>query len=274
MLVHERAQHRPAQDLRAYECFVQGNRYIDRLTPEAEEQARLWFERALAIDPTFARAHNGLAFVYVHAFNADVGVTSSEHLDRALQHAEVAVDLDPTDPRVHQTLAYVCLHHREFERARRHLLQAVEMNPNDPIILTQWGHAQAYLGDAEAGLRTLASTLPRMLSPPRWYFIYCARALLLARRPAESVAQMESLGRVDGPRDLAWYTIGSAHAGRVEEARRLATAFSEAARAAWRGDDGAGPAEFGCWFLDATLLARREDREYLRLGLRVAGLPV
>ncbi len=100
------------------------------------------------------------------------------------------MDLDATDPRVHQTLAYVCLHHREFERARRHLLQAVEMNPNDPIILTQWGHAQAYLGDAEAGLRTLASTLPRMLSPPRWYFIYCARALLLARRPAESVADL------------------------------------------------------------------------------------
>ena len=31
MLVQERAQQRPPQDLRAYECFVQGNRYIDRL---------------------------------------------------------------------------------------------------------------------------------------------------------------------------------------------------------------------------------------------------
>ena len=175
---------------------------------------------------------------------------------------------------MHYTLAYVCLHRREFERARRHFVRAVEMNPNDPIILAQWGHAHAYLGDAEAGLRTLQSALPRMLSPPRWYFIYCARTLLLARRPVESAAQMASLGRVDGPRDLAWYAIACAHAGRVEEASRLAADFVEAARAAWRGDNGAGPAEFSSWFLDATLLARREDRKYLQLGLRDAGLPV
>ena len=63
MLVHERAQRRPAQDLRAYECFVRGNRYVDQVdSPEAQAQARHWFEKALEIDPTFARAHNGLAF--------------------------------------------------------------------------------------------------------------------------------------------------------------------------------------------------------------------
>jgi tetratricopeptide (TPR) repeat protein len=213
-------------------------------------------------------------FAYVHAFNANVGVISSEHLDRALQHAEAALDLDPTDPRVQYTFAYACLQRREFERARRHFLRAVEMNPNDPIILTHWGLAQAYLGDAEAGLRTLQSALPRMLSPPRWYFIYCARALLLAQRPVESAAQMASLGPLDGPRDLAWYTIGCAHAGRVEEASRLAADFVEAVRTAWRGTKDAGPAEFSSWFLDATLLARREECNYLRLGMRVAGLPV
>ncbi|WP_292473627.1 BTAD domain-containing putative transcriptional regulator [Mesorhizobium sp.] len=274
MLVYERAQRRPPQDLHAYECFVQGNRCIDRLDPEAREQARLWFEKALAIDPTFARAHNGMAFVHVQNSNDNVGVTSSLGLDTALQHAEAALDLDPADPRVQYTLAYVCLHRREFERARRHYVRAVELNPNDPIILAHWGLAQAYLGEAEAGLRTLQSALPRMLSPPRWYFTYCARALLLAHRPVESAWQMASLGRLDGPRDLAWYTIACAHAGRAKEASRLAADFVEAARAAWRGDKGAWPAEFGSWFLDATLLARREDCEYLRLGLRDAGLPV
>jgi hypothetical protein len=143
----------------------------------------------------------------------------------------------------------VCLHLRESDRARRHLARAVETNPNDPIILARWGHAQAYLGDAEAGLKTLAFALPHMLSPPRWYFIYCAPALLLARRPIESVAQMESVGRLDGPRDLAWYTIGCAHAGRVEEATRLAAAFIEAARAATTGlevAEGDRPEHSGC----------------------------
>ena len=274
MLVQERAQHRPPQDLRAYECFVQGNRCVDRQTPESRELARCWFEKALAIDPTFARAHNGLAFVYVLAFNAAVGVISLEHLERALQHAEAALDLDPTDPRVHYTLAYVCLHRREFERARRHFVRAVEMNPNDPIILAHWGHAQAYLGDAEAGLRTLQSALPRMLSPPRWYFTYCARTLLLARRPVESAAQMASLGR------RGW----SARSGLVHNCLRACrtrrrgkpacSRFCRGGAGRLAGRQERWAAEFSSWFLDATLLARREDRKYLRLGLRAAELPV
>ena len=83
MLVQERAQHRPPQDLRAYECFVQGNRYIDRSKlPNPGSWRGSWFEKALAIDPTFARAHNGLAFVTCIAFNAAVGVISSENLER------------------------------------------------------------------------------------------------------------------------------------------------------------------------------------------------
>ena len=216
-----------------------------------------------------------MAFVHVQNSNDNVGVISSLGFDAALQHAEAAVDLDPMDPRVQYTLAYVCLHRREFERARRHYVRATELNPNDPIILAHWGLAQAYLGEPEAGLRTLQSALPRMLSPPRWYFSYCARALLLARRPVESAAQMASLGRLDGTRDLAWYTIACAHAGRIEEASRLSEEFVEAARAAWRGNERvAGPAEVSSWFLDSMLLARPEDREYLRLGLRAASLPV
>ena len=86
MLVHERAQHRAPHDLRAYECFVEGNRYVDRLdSPEAQEQARSWFERALQIEPTlraptFARAHTGLAFVSaMRSFLTDIGKPAAEH---------------------------------------------------------------------------------------------------------------------------------------------------------------------------------------------------
>ncbi|ESZ11308.1 tetratricopeptide repeat protein [Mesorhizobium sp. M0923] len=275
MLVHERAQHRPAQDLRAYECFVRGNRYVDQVdSPEAQAQARHWFEKALEIDPTFARAHNGLAFASVHAFIADVGVQASAKLDQALRHAEAAINLDTTDPRAHYALAYVCLNRQEFSRAKRHYVQALELNPNDPTILAGWGYAQACLGDADSGLKTLESAFRLMPAPPEYYFIHRARVLLLARRPAESVAQMSNLARPDGPRDLAWQVISCAHAGRHEDASHLAAAFVVATRAAWRGTASAGAREFASWFLDSALLARSEDREYLRLGLSLAGLHV
>lgn len=275
MLVHERAQHRPAQDLRAYECFVRGNRYVDQVdSPEAQEQAREWFRKALEIDPTLARAHNGLTFASVHAFIADVGVKASAKLDQALRHAEAAVNLDPTDPRAHNALAYVCLNRQEFTRAKRHYVQALQMNPNDATILAGWGYAQACLGDADSGLKTLELAYRLVPAPPEYWFNYRARALLLARRPAESVAQMSNIARADGPRDLAWHLIGCAHAGLQEDASRLSAAFVAAMRAAWRGDASAGPREFASWFLGSALLARSEDREYLRLGLSRAGFQV
>ncbi|MFC0808985.1 BTAD domain-containing putative transcriptional regulator [Ensifer sp. P24N7] len=274
-LVHERAQHRAASDLRAYECFVRGNRYVDQVDdPEAQAQAQYWFERALEIDPTLARAHNGLAFASVRAFLADVGVQSSAKLDQALRHAETAIELDPTDPRAHYALAYVSLQRREFSRAQRHFLQALQINPNDPTILTGWSYAQACLGDADSGLKTLDLALRLMAAPPEWCFIYRSRILLLARRPSESVTQLSKLARADGPRDLAWHAIACAHAGRHTDASLLAAAFIDAMRASWRGDIHAGEREFASWFVDSALLARTEDREYLRHGLNLAGLHV
>jgi adenylate cyclase len=90
MLVHERARHRAPQDLRAYECFVQGNRYVDRVdSPESQDLASAWFERALQVDPNFARAHTGLAFVSaMRSFLADIGKLPAENLNKALHHAE------------------------------------------------------------------------------------------------------------------------------------------------------------------------------------------
>jgi len=129
------------------------------------------------------------------------------------------------------------------------------------------------MGRAEAGLRTLESALRYMLSPPYWYFFYCARVLVLARRPGESVAQFASLSRVDGPRNLGWQVVALAHDGQIEEACVVGERFVKATRQAWRGDPLAGPREFASWFLNITPLAGREDREYLRDGLRLADLP-
>jgi adenylate cyclase len=148
----------------------------------------------------------------------------------------------------------------------------VELNPHDPTILIVWGYTQACLGHAEAGLITLESALPFMLSPPDWYFHYRARVLALARRPAESAAQFAALSRLEGPRNLGWQAVALAHDQQVHKARLAGQQFIEQTRRAWRGDPAAGPSEFVSWFLGMTPVARTDDREYLRNGLKVAGL--
>jgi adenylate cyclase len=273
------ARRRPPRDVRAYDLFLQGLRLSDMFTPEAQAQAQEFFQRALEIDPTFARACTGLAVNHLNrATDAGVGVAHGNDPNRreALRLAERALALDPNDPRVHDTLGYIYLTWRDFDRAARHLDLARSMNPNDAVIQITWAWAQACLGAPERGLP--AAELAMRLNPrhPRYYEHYLSRILFLARRHAEAVAILERItteNPMSHPRDLAWRAAAYAHLGREEEARRCAGWFLEAIRQAWRGDPTAGPSDYVDWLVDRSYLRRREDTEHLREGLRRAGLP-
>jgi adenylate cyclase len=272
------ARRRPPRDMRAYDLFLQGLRLSDSFAADAQAQARDLFERARALDPTFARAWTGLAFNHLNRAIDCIGVPPGKDPDReaALRLAEQALALDPNDPRVHHTLGYICLTRRYFDRALRHLDLARTMNPNDATIQIAWAWAQACTGEAERGLP--AAELALRLNPrrPRWYEHFLSRILFLARRHAEALAVLERLtaeAPLEHPRDLAWRAAACSHLGRLEEARRGAGLFLEAMGKAWRGDPAAGPGDYVDWLVDRSYLRRPEDAAHLREGLRLAGLP-
>ena len=273
------ARRRPPRDMRAYDLFLLGYRLSDIDTPEAQDEARTLFERARALDPTFARALTGLAFnLFMRASDTSIGMPSGEHPDRrkALDLAEQAVALDPNDPRTHYTLGYLSLTWRDFDRARRHLDLAQAMNPNDALIQVVWAYAQACLGDAERGLP--AAELALRLNPRhgRYYLHWYSRVLFLARRHDDARALLERITIGDPllhPRDLAWWAAACGLLGREDEARRCVAWFIDAMREAWRGDSSAGPAQYVDWVVERSFLSRADDSAHLREGLRLAGLP-
>src|SRR5215212_2295573 len=174
------ARRRPPEDIRAYDLFLKGLRLGDTFTPEAQAQVEAYYEQARAVDPTFARAYTGLAFVHNNRsvdVIAGVQPQPDEHRLSALRLAEQALALDPNDPRVHSTLAMMSTRVRDFERAERHYDLARAMNPNDATIQIYWAWAQACFGRPEDGLP--AADLAFRLNPrhPRWYSEYLSRIL-------------------------------------------------------------------------------------------------
>jgi len=93
---------------------------------------RAYFERALAIDPTYAPARAGLADFYrAQAIAADDG---SEHAwSLAERYATEALALDETSAEAHIAVAQIRLMHDwDWPAAREHALRALQLNPGSP----------------------------------------------------------------------------------------------------------------------------------------------
>lgn len=223
------ARRRPPQDMRAYDLFLQGQRLSDVFTDNGQDRARDFYERARALDPSFARAYTGLAFNYLNrAMDEGVGIPSEQEPNRieARRLVEQALVVDPTEPRVQLTAGYIFLIWREFDRASHHFDLAQSMNPNDATIQMFWAWAQACLGRPERGLP--ATELALRLNPrhPHWYSYYRSRVFFLLRRFDETVAQLEYRMRGNPMlhrRDIALLAAAFGLLGRREAAQQCAT---------------------------------------------------
>jgi TolB-like protein/Tfp pilus assembly protein PilF len=273
------ARRRRPEDMHAYDLFLQANRLSDDFTPGSQERVLSLFERAVKIDPTFARAYTGLAYAYLNrAIDNGIGAPreKDENRIKALRFAEQALVLDPNDPKVHCTLGFMCLTWRDFDRAERHLDLARTMNPNDPIIQIIWAWMQGALGRPERGLAAAQIALRINPRHPSWYNYYLSHILFQLGRYSEAAVLLEQRtfdSPIRHPRDMAWRAAAYGHLGRIEEANECVDVFVQAARTLWIGDPAAGPAEYVDWLVDVSYLREPRDVERLRAGLRLAGLP-
>ncbi len=274
------ARRRPPEDMRAYDLFLQGNRLMDDFTPGTQERVLSLFERAIQIDPTFARAYTGLAYAYLNrAIDSGVGVPREKDDNRvkALNLAEQALALDPNDPKVHCTLGFMCLTWRYFDRAERHVDLARSMNPNDPIIQIIWAWMQGCLGRPERALP--AAQIAFRINPrhPSWYNYYLSHILFQLGRYSEAAVLLEQRtfdSPTRHPRDMAWRAAAYAHLGRIEEAKRCGEVFVRAVSGLWRGDPTAGPAEYvDCLSISPICVSRRTWRACARVYVLPACRP-
>ncbi len=134
-----------SEQLDAWSTFHLGLSQLYRFTPDANRRARSYFERALELDPRFARAHAGLSFTrFIDAF-LHLEPDDREAAAAARRHAERGLELDPLDPFTHYTMGRSFWLTGEPETAGGWLKRAVELNPN---------YAQGYYASAFTAMLT------------------------------------------------------------------------------------------------------------------------
>ena len=191
LLERNRAILRPPSSLDAWEAHHRGLWHMYRFNRPDNEQAQHFFEMAVRLDPTFARAWAGLSFT--HFQNAFQGWSGREPaVDRAFATAGQSLMVDDRDPAAHWAMGRALWLRGNRDESIAELERAIDLSPNFALghYTLAFVHSQA--GDPAAAIA--ASDHSRHLSPfdPLLFGMLGARAMALVR-----------LGRYDEAADWA-----------------------------------------------------------------------
>ena len=124
------AQTSAIETLDAWANYHVGLQHLYRFTAAENLLAKSCFERALTLDPRFARAHAGLSFTsFLEAF-LRLGPNVREATKAARRHAERGLELDPLDPFANFTMGRSHWLTHDLDAAAGWLDRATQLNPN------------------------------------------------------------------------------------------------------------------------------------------------
>jgi TolB-like protein/Tfp pilus assembly protein PilF len=226
--LHEAALARDAvtEHLDSWAAFHLGLQHLYRFNKKDGVAAAALFERAVKLDPGFARAHAGLSFVHFQS----AFLRHSDDVDNAVvaarRFAARAVELDPMDPFVNFTMGRTYWLEGDLDASLPWLDRATTVSPNyaHGIYARAWTHA--LLGRAEDAREEV--DLAMNLSPldPLYYAMLGTRAFThLVRGDTDEAARWaERAARAPGAHVLISMIAVAAHAlcGSHERATRWA----------------------------------------------------
>ncbi len=211
----------PTRSLEAYHAYLRGLHQWSRVDLAAWWAAVDEWERAVALDPGFGRAHARLA-VALGALNNYGGGTQGELFPRIREHAEQAVRHAPDEPDSH--LAAMAIQwpiEWDWVGVRAGLERALELDPGHVDAL--WALAELHgvvAGNTDRGLELLrrADALDPFsvqLLNMRWWILFNGRRFDEA---LETALRIEALEPGNGTQALNLAST-LALVGRVEDAR-------------------------------------------------------
>lgn len=217
-----RAALRPPKSLEAYELVLRGRDMLSRLTRTATSNARMMFERAVELDPSYAPAWVGLGNVDLRAVHLGWTPDPAGTLRRAEGHARKAVAIDEFSPAALALLGRIHTRLGEYDRAVGLLRRAVALNTSDPESNAGLGDALLWNGEIEEARRLLEIALqldPRLSS--EHLFDLGAAYFLLGQHEHAAQTLERAVTRRDGNQFIhAMLAAIYAEAGRKEDAQR------------------------------------------------------
>lgn len=252
-------------NLSAWEFVHRGNALLNELTEEGNRQAREMYDRAIQFDSAYAPAHVGIAYSYYRDVFLGYAVDPLDALDKCVNAAQRAVALDRADYLAHLVLSLGYCQGKQFDLGLVEAEKSIHLNPVNAMCHLLMGGALNWSGKSADSIPYLEKAMELNPRDPRSFLfdMYMADAYLHNRelelaveRAKKSVAQ-----RPDFLQSHLILVSGLGHLNRPVEAK---TALDTCERI---HDTGMNNWE-RWWYYRSS-----EDMQYIRDGLRKAGLP-
>lgn len=267
------ARKKPIPALAAYDCWLRGYDKIREGSIRADAKAREYFERALEIDPHYARAFVGLSLSHFNDWSCQAWELSEASECLAYENAWKAIRLDEQDHVAHYVLGRVMMFRREFDRAEQHLERSLALNFNDADSLVQIGMCKSFLGDARKGSELFDRAIRLNPLHDPWYLVYGAFNHFVLK---DYEAQLRLALRV--PPSAVWIDHSAfiaaafAHRHDATQAAKYLAIFRENFQTKVSPGHPVRPGDEMRWLTLVNPFRRDEDREHFTEGLRLAGL--
>ena len=214
-----KAHRKPPGDLNAYELYLLGSEKMARITRVDMEAAIPLLERAVALDPDFARGWIRLHHAY-RQLGVGFGVEPEKNRTLADAAAERALILDPGDPEAHAVMGWSLGDRGQHSRANAEFETALAMAPNAVDILTQYADWTPTFGKPERGVALIERVIRLEPNYPVWKARDFAYIYFMAAHYEQSLAMIARLTPENYWRDTWAFRAGSLAAlGRVDEAQ-------------------------------------------------------
>ncbi len=130
---HEQLCQKPTENIEAYNAYLHGRFYWSRFTEPDLRRAAEFFQKAIDLDPSFARAYAGLADTYLllgSSFGAD---RPAEAFPLAREAAEKALELCECVGETYATLANIHMFYEwDWRQAEEEIRRSVELEDSNP----------------------------------------------------------------------------------------------------------------------------------------------
>ena len=216
---------KPTENMQAYSHFLRGRELL-RVGGEANDrQALTLFEKAVELDPNFARAHVGVA--EAHQTLATVGFESWDVMFPAVRASlGRALELDPELAEVHSSLALLHLNEDDLPGTELEAKRALELNPSLPEAYYVLMDVAGIKGKREEMVRNIETAY--RLDPVSLNYIGLlgSQYLWMGREhdALEHMRKTEHLAPVQTYRNMAEYYLTK---GDLEKAREMHAKFEK-----------------------------------------------